>query len=60
SGSGSDWMGGDPNVFKDKPWKPLTRTVNIPAAILSPYRSICPVAAGIDRVAIYALPTLCS
>ncbi|XP_059632202.1 cellulose synthase-like protein D1 [Cornus florida] len=24
--------------FLDKPWKPLTRKVNVPAAILSPYR----------------------
>ncbi|KAJ7953397.1 Cellulose synthase [Quillaja saponaria] len=33
-----DWMGGDPQVFHDKQWKPLTRKLNISAAILSPYR----------------------
>lgn len=38
SSSGSDWMGGDPNAFKEKPWRPLTRKLNIRAAILSPYR----------------------
>ena len=38
SGSGSDWMGGDPNVFKEKQWRPLTRKLSISAAILSPYR----------------------
>jgi hypothetical protein len=37
--SGSlDGMGGDPKMFKDKQWKPLTREVKISAAILSPYR----------------------
>lgn len=40
SSSGSDWMGGDPNAFKEKPWRPLTRKLNIRAAILSPYRLI--------------------
>lgn len=24
--------------FMDKPWKPLTRKINVPAAVLSPYR----------------------
>jgi cellulose synthase-like protein len=24
SSSGSDWMGGDPIVFEEKPWRPLT------------------------------------
>ena len=38
SSSGSDWMGGDPIVFEEKPWSPLTRKVNIPAAILNLYR----------------------
>ncbi|KAF7809464.1 cellulose synthase-like protein D3 [Senna tora] len=36
--SGSEWMAGDPKVFKEKQWKPLTRKLNISAAILSPYR----------------------
>ncbi|KAK9928055.1 hypothetical protein M0R45_025209 [Rubus argutus] len=37
--SGSlDGIGGDPKMFKDKQWKPLTREVKISAAILSPYR----------------------
>ncbi|KAJ1431081.1 Zinc finger, RING/FYVE/PHD-type [Sesbania bispinosa] len=36
--SGSDWMGGDPNVFNEKQWRPLTRKLSISAAILSPYR----------------------
>lgn len=34
----SDWMGGDPNVFQEKAWRPLTRKLSISAAILSPYR----------------------
>lgn len=38
--SGSDWMGGDPNVFQEKQWRPLTRKLNISAAILSPYRYV--------------------
>lgn len=44
SGSGSDWMAGDPNVFHEKPWRPLTRKLSISAAILSPYRydTLCP------------------
>ncbi|KAI5327442.1 hypothetical protein L3X38_026838 [Prunus dulcis] len=33
-----DGISGDPNVFQHKQWKPLTRTLNISAAILSPYR----------------------
>ncbi|QHO44517.1 Cellulose synthase-like protein [Arachis hypogaea] len=36
----SEWMGGDPHVFKEKPWRPLTRKLTISAAILSPYRLI--------------------
>ncbi|CAB4309550.1 unnamed protein product [Prunus armeniaca] len=31
-------IGGDPKVFHDKQWRPLTRKLNISAAILSPYR----------------------
>nr|KYP66433.1 Cellulose synthase-like protein D3 [Cajanus cajan] len=38
--AGSDWMGGDPNVFSEKQWKPLTRKLSISAAVLSPYRLI--------------------
>ncbi|KAE9613271.1 hypothetical protein Lal_00027332 [Lupinus albus] len=38
--SGSEWMGGDPNAFQEKQWKPLTRKLSISAAILSPYRLI--------------------
>ncbi|XP_027360007.1 cellulose synthase-like protein D3 [Abrus precatorius] len=38
--SGSDWMGGDPNVFNEKQWRPLTRKLSISAAVLSPYRLI--------------------
>ena len=26
------------NDFMDKPWKPLTRKINVPAAVISPYR----------------------
>lgn len=33
-----DGIGGDPMVFHDKQWRPLTRKLNISAAILSPYR----------------------
>lgn len=33
-----DGTAGDPKVIFDKAWKPLTRKVNISAAILSPYR----------------------
>ncbi|KAM5573562.1 cellulose synthase-like protein D3 [Rosa sericea] len=33
-----DGIGGDPTVFHDKQWRPLTRKLNISAAILSPYR----------------------
>lgn len=40
SGSTSDWMGGDPNVFREKPWRPLTRKLSISAGIISPYRLI--------------------
>ncbi|KAK7307337.1 hypothetical protein VNO77_40299 [Canavalia gladiata] len=40
SASGSDWMGGDPNVFNEKQWRPLTRKLSISTAILSPYRLI--------------------
>jgi len=36
--SSSDWMGGDPNVFNEKQWRPLTRKLSISAAVLSPYR----------------------
>ncbi|XP_054809701.1 cellulose synthase-like protein D3 [Prosopis cineraria] len=36
--SNSEWMTGDPKVFKEKQWKPLTRKLSISAAILSPYR----------------------
>lgn len=38
SRSGSDSMGGDPNVFKEKEWRPLTRKLNISNTILGPYR----------------------
>lgn len=39
--SGSeDGIAGDPKVFLEKQWKPLTRKLNISAAILSPYRYI--------------------
>ncbi|PON85435.1 Cellulose synthase [Trema orientale] len=33
-----DGIAGDPNVFRDKQWRPLTRKLHISAAILSPYR----------------------
>ncbi|XP_028784395.1 cellulose synthase-like protein D2 [Neltuma alba] len=36
--SSSEWMTGDPKVFQEKQWKPLTRKLSISAAILSPYR----------------------
>lgn len=37
--SGSkDEIGGDPKVFREKQWKPLTQKSNIRAAVLSPYR----------------------
>ncbi|KAI9111962.1 hypothetical protein K1719_017652 [Acacia pycnantha] len=36
--STSEWMPGDPKVFQEKQWKPLTRKLSISAAILSPYR----------------------
>ncbi|CAL5188447.1 unnamed protein product [Lathyrus oleraceus] len=38
SRSGSDSMAGDPNVFKEKEWRPLTRQLNISTTILGPYR----------------------
>lgn len=38
--SSSKWMTGDPKVFQEKPWKPLTRKLSISAAILSPYRYV--------------------
>ncbi|KAK7252515.1 hypothetical protein RIF29_36509 [Crotalaria pallida] len=38
--SSSEWMGGDPSVFQEKQWRPLTRELSISAAILSPYRLI--------------------
>ncbi|PON63300.1 Cellulose synthase [Parasponia andersonii] len=33
-----DGIAGDPKVFRDKQWRPLTRKLHISAAILSPYR----------------------
>ncbi|XP_024028705.1 cellulose synthase-like protein D2 [Morus notabilis] len=37
--SGSDdGIAGDPKVFRDKQWRPLTRKLNVSAAVLSPYR----------------------
>ncbi|KAI4328024.1 hypothetical protein L6164_020421 [Bauhinia variegata] len=36
--SGSDWISGDPKVFQEKQWRPLTRKLSISAAVLSPYR----------------------
>lgn len=35
--SSSDWMEGDPDLSKEKLWRPLTWKVNIPAAILNHY-----------------------
>ncbi|KAL5099905.1 hypothetical protein RYX36_004232 [Vicia faba] len=40
SRSGSDLMGGDPDGFKEKEWRPLTRKLNISTTILGPYRCI--------------------
>ncbi|ERN07417.1 hypothetical protein AMTRI_Chr12g275120 [Amborella trichopoda] len=37
-GDGDGVMGVSMADFMDKPWKPLTRKVQIPAAVLSPYR----------------------
>ncbi|KAJ7943880.1 Cellulose synthase [Quillaja saponaria] len=34
----SDWLGGDPQIFHDKQWRPLTRKLNIRSAVLGPYR----------------------
>lgn len=36
--SSSEWMAGDPKVFQEKQWRPLTRKSSISAAVLSPYR----------------------
>eukprot|EP01018_Ginkgo_biloba_P002895 Gb_02801 [translate_table: standard] len=38
TGNGDEGMAGNPTELIDKPWKPLTRKLKIPAAILSPYR----------------------
>eukprot|EP01018_Ginkgo_biloba_P005428 Gb_39671 [translate_table: standard] len=35
---GDGGMAGNPSDLNDKPWRPLTRKIKIPAAILSPYR----------------------
>ncbi|KAG0448858.1 hypothetical protein HPP92_027621 [Vanilla planifolia] len=35
---GGDGEIGEPNKLLNKPWRPLTKKLNIPAAILSPYR----------------------
>lgn len=41
SGSSSNWMmGGDPNVFHEKQWRPLTRTLSISTTILNSYRYV--------------------
>ncbi|KAF8379024.1 hypothetical protein HHK36_028451 [Tetracentron sinense] len=33
-----DWVAAEPSELINKPWRPLTRKLKIPAAILSPYR----------------------
>ncbi|MQL92557.1 hypothetical protein Taro_025174 [Colocasia esculenta] len=38
SDGGSSTGSGQPSEFMNKPWRPLTRKLKIPAAILSPYR----------------------
>ncbi|KAG5232996.1 cellulase synthase family protein [Salix suchowensis] len=37
-GNGNDEEGGEPKELMNKPWRPLTRKLKIPAAIISPYR----------------------
>lgn len=34
----NDGVGGEPKELLSKPWRPLTRKLKIPAAVLSPYR----------------------
>jgi hypothetical protein len=45
SGAGGGGLGGgtngQPAEFTSKPWRPLTRKLKIPAAVLSPYRYVC-------------------
>ncbi|KAF4401739.1 hypothetical protein G4B88_000787 [Cannabis sativa] len=37
---GNNGIAGDPKVFRDKQWRPLTRKLHISAAIISPYRDL--------------------
>nr|TKR78433.1 cellulase synthase 3 family protein [Populus alba] len=39
-GNGNDEEVGEPKELMNKPWRPLTRKLKIPAAVISPYRYI--------------------